>query len=276
MAPQVVLITGCSSGIGRATAVALAKAGHTVYASGRRPGSVADLAEQGCRPLTLDVTDQASAAAAVQSIEAEHGAVGVLVNNAGYGQSGAVEAVPIDDIRRQFETNVLGYIRMAQLVLPAMRAQHRGTIVNVSSVAGTAVMPGAGVYSASKFAIEALSDALRYEVAPFGIHVVVVEPGPIRTAFTEHANNAFPAGNGPYAAYHAAVAESDAKTDQSGIAGDAGDVAGAIAKAIAASHPKPRYRVGFAAHLLPVLRGALPDRLWDSFLKTQVKPPAPG
>lgn len=271
-----VLITGCSSGIGRATAVALAKEGHTVYASGRRPESVADLAEQGCRPLTLDVTDQESAAAAVATIEAEHGAVGVLVNNAGYGQSGAVEAVPIDDIRRQFETNVLGYVRMAQLVLPAMRALGKGRIINVSSVAGTAVMPGSGIYSASKFAIEALSDALRYEVAPFGIQVVVVEPGPVRSLFTEQANNAFPAGDGPYAAYHAAVAESDAKTDHSAIAGDASEVADAIAKVIAAAHPRPRYRLGFAAHFLPVLRGALPDRLWDGFLKTQVKPPAPG
>jgi NAD(P)-dependent dehydrogenase (short-subunit alcohol dehydrogenase family) len=273
--PQVVLITGCSSGIGRATALRLAKADHTVYATARRLESVKDLEDHGCRTLSLDVTDQASAAAAVAAVEDAHGSVDALVNNAGYGQSGAVEAVPIDDIRRQFETNVLGYIRMAQLVLPAMRRVGRGRIVNLSSVAGRVVMPGSGIYSSSKFAIEAFSDALRYEVRGFGIDVVVVEPGPIRTSFTGTANDGFPdaAAGYPYGDFHEAVAASDAEADHSKLAGDADEVAAVIQNAVEARHPKPRYRVKFVARFLPALRAALPDRAWDAFLRTQVPPP---
>ncbi len=234
MAPQVVLITGCSSGIGRATALRLAKAGHTVYATARHLESVKDLEDQGCRTLALDVTDQDSAAKAVAAVEEAHGVVGVLVNNAGYGQSGAVEAVPIDDVRRQYETNVLGYLRMVQLVLPAMRRKRQGRIVNLSSVAGRVVMPGSGIYSSSKFAIEAFSDALRYEVRGFGIDVVVIEPGPIRTSFTETANVGFPdaVADQPYGAYHEAVAASDAEADHSKLAGDPEEVAAVIERAV--------------------------------------------
>src|SRR5207247_10062779 len=135
-----------------------------------------ELQDRGCRTPSLDVTDQASAAAAVAAVQDAHGSVEALVNNAGYGQSGAVEAVPIDDIRRQFETNVLGYIRMAQLVLPAMRGAGRGRIVNLSSVAGRGVMPGAGIDSSSKFAIDAFSGALRYEVHGLGTDAVARGP----------------------------------------------------------------------------------------------------
>src|SRR4051794_35122238 len=144
--------------------------------------------------------------AAVARVEEAEGAVGVLVNNAGYGQSGAIEATPIDAIRRNFETNVFGYMRMAQLVLPGMRREGAGRIVNISSLAGRVTMPGSGPYSATKFAIEAMSDALRFEVRGFGIQVVVVEPGPIRTQFTATANSSLPDGDSPYADYHAAVA----------------------------------------------------------------------
>ena len=133
---KAVLITGCSSGIGHATAEHLARSGWAVYATGRRPGSLADLADAGCRTLALDVLDEGSMRAAVAEVESEEGAVGVLVNNAGYGQSGAVEAVPLDLVRRNFETNVFGYLRMAQLVLPGMRRQRWGRIVNLSSVDG--------------------------------------------------------------------------------------------------------------------------------------------
>jgi NAD(P)-dependent dehydrogenase (short-subunit alcohol dehydrogenase family) len=275
VAPRVVLITGCSSGIGRATAVRLVKGGHTVYATARRLESIEDLTGHGCRILALDVTDQDSASRAVAAVEQAHGSVGVLVNNAGYGQSGAVEAVSIDDVRRQFETNVLGYLRMAQLVLPAMRRRGEGRIINLSSVAGRVVMPGSGIYSASKFAIEAFSDALRYEVRGVGIDVVVVEPGPIRTSFTETANVGFPkeTGEEAYDSFHAAVAASDAETDRSRLAGNPEQVAEVIERALDARHPRPRYRVTFVARLLPALRATLPDRAWDAFLKTQVPPP---
>lgn len=273
--PGAVLITGCSSGIGRAAAEHLAGRGLTVYASARRLASIEDLAGAGCRLVQLDVTDDASARAAVAEIEAAEGAVGALVNNAGYAQSGAVEAVPIDAVRAQFETNVLGYLRMAQLVLPGMRAKGAGRIVNVSSLAGRVTMPGAGVYSASKFAIEALSDALRFEVRGFGVDVALVEPGPIRTAFTGTANDGFPPGAAEvYGAYHEAVAKADAETDQSRIAGDAEDVAKAIARVLTARRPPARTTVTAVARVLPVVRAALPDRAWDAFLGTQA--PVPG
>ena len=182
--PRAVLITGCSSGIGRATAARLARTGdHVVYATARRLEAIADLERDGCRLLSLDVTDEASRAAAVEAVQREHGRVSVLVNNAGYGEYGTVEEVPLARIRAEFETNVFGLARMCQLVLPAMRAAGQGRIVNVSSMGGRLTFPASGYYHASKYAVEAISDALRYEVRPFGISVSVVEPGLIRTRF---------------------------------------------------------------------------------------------
>jgi NADP-dependent 3-hydroxy acid dehydrogenase YdfG len=273
--PGPVLITGCSSGIGRATAEHLAGRGFTVYASARRPESISDLERSGCRTLTLDVLDADSMRAAVRSIEAEHGAVGALVNNAGYAVSGVIETVSLKDVRREFETNVFGYVQMAQTVLPGMRRRGSGRIINVSSVAGRVTMPGAGVYAASKYAIEAISDALRFEVRGFGVKVVVIEPGPIKTAFTETANAALAhsAGDAPYGEYLAAVAKADAETDESFLAGSAQDVAKTIARALSAARPRPRYRVTAISRVLPVLRGTLGDRGFDTFLRTQITPP---
>jgi NAD(P)-dependent dehydrogenase (short-subunit alcohol dehydrogenase family) len=269
-----ILITGCSSGIGRATALHLAQRGNTVYATGRRPETIVDLERSGCRTLVLDVLDEQSMQTAVAAVEAEHGSVGALVNNAGYAVSGAIEAVSLDAVRTEFETNVFGYVRMAQLVLPGMRRAGRGRIVNVSSVAGRVTMPGAGAYAASKYAIEAISDALRFEVRGFGIDVIVIEPGPIRTEFTASANTALEqADAGPYASYHAAVAKADAETDESFMAGKPAQVAHAIERALNAGKPRTRYRVTPVAHLLPKLRGALGDRAFDAFLRTQIKAP---
>ncbi len=272
--PGAILITGCSSGIGWATAERLAGAGHTVYATARSTDGLAPLERAGCRTLALDVLDEASMRAAVAAVEADNGAVGTLVNNAGYAVSGAIEALPLDAIRKEFETNVFGYVRMAQLVLPGMRGRGTGRIVNVSSVAGRVTMPGAGAYAATKYAIEAMSDALRFEVRGFGVHVVVIEPGPIRTAFTATANAAIPPGeDGPYGAYHAAVAKADAETDESFIAGKPEHVARTIDRAVTADRPKPRYRVTPIARVLPVVRGTLGGRGFDAFLRTQIKPP---
>src|SRR4051812_5270608 len=184
---KAVLITGCSSGIGRATAERLAGAGWTVYATARRPESIADLAARGCKTLACDVTDEASMHACVAAVEEAEGAVGVLVNNAGFSQSGAVETVPLDKVRAQFETNVFGLIRMCQLALPGMRRQRWGKIVNVSSMGGKLVFPGGGLYHGTKFAVEAVSDALRFEVAGYGVDVVIVEPGLIVTNFGDAA-----------------------------------------------------------------------------------------
>src|SRR3954467_9927627 len=182
-ASKAVLITGCSTGIGRATAERLARRGWTVYATARRPESIADLEGKGCHTLALDVCDEESMRSAVKAVEDEHGGVGVLVNNAGYSQSGAVETIPPAELRRQFETNVFGLVRMCQLVLPGMRRQRHGRIVNLSSMGGRLVFPGGGFYHATKYAVEAISDALRFEVKGFGVDVIVIEPGLIRTSF---------------------------------------------------------------------------------------------
>jgi NAD(P)-dependent dehydrogenase (short-subunit alcohol dehydrogenase family) len=277
---QAILVTGCSSGIGWATAERLAARGHTVYASARRVERIAALEERGCRVLALDVTDEASMQAAVATVTDEQGAVGVLVNNAGYSQSGAVEEVPMADVRRQFETNVFGLVRMCQLVLPGMRAQHRGRIVNVSSMGANFTFPGGGFYHATKYAVEAISDALRFEVSGFGIDVVIVQPGFIRTGFADAATDAIHAatpGEGPYATFNAAVAGSTQNVYEGPLArlgGGPETVARAIERAITAKSPKARYRVTPSARLLTGQRALMTDHMWDRFLGTQF--PHPG
>jgi NADP-dependent 3-hydroxy acid dehydrogenase YdfG len=204
---KAVLITGCSSGIGEATARRLARGGWTVYATARRPETVEHLAREGCKTLRLDVTDEHSMQAAVAEVVRAEGAVGVLINNAGYSQGGALEQVAMEDVSRQFETNVFGAIRMAQLVLGGMRAQHWGKIVNIGSMGGRLTFPGGGLYHATKYALEALSDAMRFEVKGFGVNVVLIEPGLITTEFANNAVTAA-AGNGadnPYADFEAKV-----------------------------------------------------------------------
>jgi NAD(P)-dependent dehydrogenase (short-subunit alcohol dehydrogenase family) len=179
-----VLVTGCSSGIGAATAARLAGAGWNVYATARRPETLAGLEAKGCKMLALDVVDEDSRQAAVEAVVAAEGAVGVLVNNAGFSQSGAVESIPDDRVHAQFETNVFGPLALTRLVLPGMREQGWGKIVNLSSMGGRFTFPGGGLYHASKHAIEALSDALRFEVKSFGVDVIVIQPGLIRTGFS--------------------------------------------------------------------------------------------
>ena len=276
-----VLITGCSSGIGRATATHLAQRGHVVYATARRLDSIADLEAQGCQLLQLDVTDEASMSAAVRAVEAEHGAVGALVNNAGYSQSSAIEEVPLEDVRRQFETNVFGLVRMCQLVLPGMRAQQSGRIVNVSSMGANFTFPGGGLYHATKYAVEAISDALRFEVAGFGIHVVIVQPGLIRTGFADAATDAIRSSTpaeGPYASFNAAVAGSTKSVYERGplarLGGGPETVARTIERAITAKSPKIRYRVTPSARLLVGQRALMTDGMWDRMLASQF--PRPG
>jgi NAD(P)-dependent dehydrogenase (short-subunit alcohol dehydrogenase family) len=269
-ASKAVLITGCSSGIGRATAERLSSRGHAVYASARRPEAIADLEARGCRVLALDVTDEDSMRAAVDTVDREHGAVGALVNNAGYSQSGPVEEVPLADVRRQFETNLFGLVRLCQLVLPAMRAHGAGRIVNVSSMGANFTFPGGGVYHATKYALEAISDALRFEVAGFGVDVVIVQPGIIRTRFSEAATRALDAATadgGPYATFNAAVADSTANVYTRGalarLGGEPDDVARTIERAITADTPRIRYRVTPSARVLVRGRRLMTDRMWD-------------
>ncbi|MBU3749508.1 MAG: SDR family NAD(P)-dependent oxidoreductase [Mycobacterium sp.] len=277
-ASKAVLITGCSSGIGHATALRLAKAGHTVYATARRADSLADLREAGAHTLSLDVTDEDSMTAAVARVVDEQGAVGVLINNAGYSQSGALETLPMADLRRQFETNVFGLVRMCQLVLPGMRAQHWGRIVNISSMGANFTFPGAGAYHASKYAVEAISDALRFEVKGFGVDVVIVQPGLIRTEFAATVQNEMGSGDGPYAEFNAAVGaateDAYAKGPLARLGGDADSVAKAVEKAITARRPPIRMRVTPSAHVLIGANGLMSDGMWDRFLAGQF--PRPG
>src|SRR6185503_6979657 len=191
---KTVLITGCSTGIGRATAEHLAAKGFTVYATARKLDAIRDLAQKGCKTLALDVCDDDSMRAAVEAVERAEGAVGALVNNAGYGQEGVFEEVPMAEIRRQFETNVFGLVRLTQLCLPGMRRQGWGRIVNISSMGGKLTLPGGAFYRATKHAVEAMSDALRFEVRPFGIDVVVIEPGPIKTQLGDTAIDSIQSG----------------------------------------------------------------------------------
>jgi len=275
----VVLITGCSTGIGRATAERLAKKGWNVYATARRLESIEDLMQKGCKTLALDVTDEASMRAAVDQVVAEEGAVGALVNNAGYSQSGALESVPMDQLRRQFETNVFGLLRMCQLVLPGMREQRDGRIVNVSSMGGRLTFPGGGAYHATKYAVEALSDVLRFEVSGFGIHVVLIEPGLIRTQFGEAAVSSIGEieQDGPYAKFNAAVAASTAGAYHgplSRLGAGPEAVARTIEKALTKSRPKARYPVTASARLMLAQHAILPDRAWDAMVGTTF--PRPG
>jgi NAD(P)-dependent dehydrogenase (short-subunit alcohol dehydrogenase family) len=276
MANDPVLITGCSTGIGRATAERLARSGLTVYATARRLDSIADLQEAGCRTLALDVTDEESMRAAVAAVEEADGAVGALVNNAGYSQSGAVETVPLDEVRRQFETNVFGLLRMCQLVLPAMRREGRGRIVNVSSMGGKLTFPGGGIYHATKYAVEAISDALRFEVRGFGVQVSVIEPGLIKTHFAETAVDSVTENDGPYAEFNRAVRASTAGVYDSAfgkLGGGPETVAKAIERAITARRAKTRYRVTASARFFMTQRALLPDRAWDAVVGTSIPRP---
>lgn len=275
-ASQTVLITGCSSGIGRACAELFAARGWTVYASARRLSSIADLASLGCRTLELDVTSEASLTSAVSQV----GAVGVLVNNAGYSQSGAVEEVPLSDVRLQFETNVFGPVRLIQLVLPSMRAQGWGRIVNISSMGGRLTLPGGAFYHGSKFALEAISDVLRFEVAPFGVSVSLVEPGVIKTQFGVRATSSASSVSSPssvYRSYNEAIASTTLSAYSGGlafIAAPPSSVARAVYRAASSRRPRTRYVVTAPARLGLAFRSLLPDRAWDAALS--VVYPRPG
>jgi NAD(P)-dependent dehydrogenase (short-subunit alcohol dehydrogenase family) len=276
---KAVLITGCSTGIGRATAERLAANGHTVYATARRLETVADLEAKGCRTLALDVTDEASMVAAVNAVEDAEGAVGALVNNAGYSQSGAVESLELDAVRTQFETNVFGLVRMCQLVLPGMRRQGFGRIVNLSSIGGKLVFPGGGAYHATKHAVEAFSDALRWEVKGFGVDVVIVEPGLIKTEFGNAAAASLTEGvdgDGPYGAFNQQVGAATVgiyEGPAAWLGGGPEAVAKAIEKAIVKRRPRTRYKVTPSAHVTLGQRALMTDRMWDAMMGVQLKRP---
>jgi NAD(P)-dependent dehydrogenase (short-subunit alcohol dehydrogenase family) len=278
---KAVLISGCSSGIGHATALALAGSGWSVYATARRPEAIADLAAAGCRTLALDVTDERSMSEAVEAVEQAEGAVGVLINNAGYSQSGAIETVPIEAVRRQFETNVFGLVRLTQLVLPKMRAQRWGKIVNVGSMGGRLSFPGGGHYHATKHALEAISDALRFELRGFGIDVVLLEPGLITTEFGDTATASMAqvqsSGEDPYAHFNAtvgAVTKGAYEGPMRRLGAGPERVAKVIEKAITRSRPPARITITPSAKLTIATRRLLSDRAWDAAMRRQF--PQPG
>jgi NAD(P)-dependent dehydrogenase (short-subunit alcohol dehydrogenase family) len=265
---KIALVTGGSSGIGEATALALAETGYTVYTGARRVERMAHLKEHGIRPLALDVTDDESMQSAVSQIIASEGRIDVLVNNAGYGSYGALEDVPLSEARSQFEVNVFGAARLTQLVLPHMREQRSGTIVNITSMGGKIYTPLGSWYHATKFALEAISDCLRMELKPFGINVVVIEPGGIQTEWGGIAAEKVRAvsGTGPYASQGNAVAESLSSESTRRRSSPPELIAKTIARAVTARRPRTRYAVGYGAKPMIALHDVLPDRWFDAFI----------
>ncbi|WP_167138554.1 oxidoreductase [Diaminobutyricimonas sp. TR449] len=266
--PKVALVTGASSGIGEATARRLAGLGLTVYGSARRLDRMSTLEADGIRLLHMDVTDDASMTAGVERILADTGRIDVLVNNAGYGSYGALEDVPLDEARRQFDVNVFGLARLTQLVLPTMRAQRSGKVINMSSMGGKMYEPLGSWYHATKFAVEGLSDSLRLELKPFGIHVVIIEPGAIITEWNAIARDSLleVSGDTAYGPLAQSVAAEMAAADAPGEGSPPTVVADAVAAAVKARHPKTRYPIGRHARAVVLGRRLLPDVAMDAVL----------
>ncbi|WP_329014092.1 SDR family NAD(P)-dependent oxidoreductase [Streptomyces sp. NBC_00690] len=272
--PQTVLITGCSSGMGRETALALHRLGHRVHATARRPDSLADLAAQGIFTYPLDVTDESSMTAVVAAVEAEHGQVDILINNAAYGLHMPVETASPDEVRAQFDTNVFGLVRMAQLVLPGMRRAGHGRIVNISSMGGRFSPPGGAFYHASKHAVEAISDSLRLEVSGFGVRVVVVQPGPTITEFGATAVGTMqrdPASESadPYADFRRELAAmyADRTFTRSKGAVSAETAARVVVRAATVARPRARYAIGTMARATMLAKRLLPDAAFDAVMR---------
>ena len=270
---KVILLTGASSGIGYDTAVALAQQGHKVYAAARRVDRMEPLRQYGIVPLKMDVTDEASMKEGVKTLLEAEGRIDVLINNAGYGYFGAVENVPMDDARNQLEVNVFGLARLCQLVLPTMRAQHSGRIINTASVAGRSVFYYGGWYHVSKYAVESLSDAMRMELKPFGIDVVIIEPGAIKTNWgIIAADHLIESSRGTaYEQTGTMMANNLRNMYLSNTISDPAVVRKAIVRAVNARRPCTRYRIGRMANAIVFFHWLLPTRWWDAFLRLMGK-----
>src|SRR5687767_940841 len=273
MPDKVALVTGGSSGIGEATALKLQELGYTTYAAARRVERMEHLSATGIRPLAMDVTDDESMQSGVEQIVAEEGRIDVLVNAAGYGSYGALEDVPLSEARNQFEVNLFGAARLTQLVLPRMREQRSGTVVNITSMGGKIYTPLGAWYHATKHALEALSDCLRMEVKSFGIDVVVIEPGVIRTEFNGIAQEKVRAvsGTGPYAPQGNALADTIDSESARRRQSPPELIAKTIGKAVTARRPKTRYAAGYGAKPMIFLHDVLPDRAFDAFIRRAVR-----
>lgn len=268
---KVVLITGASSGIGKDTAKLLVKQGYIVYGAARRTDKMQDLKVAGIHLLQMDVTNDASMMKGVKEIIDTHKSIDVLVNNAGYGSFGSLEDVPISEAKYQFEVNIFGLARLTQLVLPYMRAQKSGRIINVSSMGGKFGEPHGAWYHATKYALEGLSDCLRMELKQFGIDVVVIQPGAIFTEWNKIARDNLikMSGNTVYkdlANKHFKMLESADKRGSEPIV-----IAKVIVKAISSKHPKTRYAAGEGAKLILTIKKIMPDKIFDKILMSQMK-----
>ena len=263
---KVVLITGASSGMGRATAILLAQKGYTVYAAARRLEIMKDLEPLGIKTLLMDVTDETSMEKGVQQIFETENRIDVLINNAGFGAYGAIEDLPMDGAKYQFDVNVFGAMRLTQLVLPKMRENKFGKIVNISSIGGKMATPYGGWYYASKFALEALSDALRNEVKAFGIDVIIMEPGGVKSEWIEIAYNNL-VKNSSRSAYKASIDKLSGFI-KSATANNAKPevIAKLILKSIEVKRPKFRYVGGYMAKPAVVARKLLPDKWFDKII----------
>ena len=268
MEQKVVLITGASSGIGFDAAVRLAQKGHQVYGAARRMDLMEPLKEYGVVPVRMDVTDEVSMVEGVNGIIEVEGRIDVLVNNAGYGYLGAIENVPLEEARRQLEVNLFGLARLTQLVLPHMRERHSGRIVNVSSIAGKAVLLFGGWYNVSKYAVEAFSDALRVETKPFGIKVCLIEPSGIKTdwGFIAADNLETTSRGTAYEEPGLKMAAALRWAYNSKLLSSPQRVGKSIAKAVIARRPRTRYRTGAGANTFVALHAIMPTRWWDALV----------
>jgi NAD(P)-dependent dehydrogenase (short-subunit alcohol dehydrogenase family) len=268
---QVALVTGASSGIGKATAQQLLKDGLTVYVAARRVEKMKDLQEQGAIPIKMDITVEEDIQQALRQIGEDHQGVDILVNNAGYAIYGAIEDTTIEDARRQFDVNIFGLARLTQLVLPYMRAQKAGKIINVSSVGGKIYTPLGAWYHATKHALEGWSDCLRLEVAPFGIDVVIIEPGGIKTEFGDVMTEPMMerSGSTAYAELAKKVKAGVIKTYDSPKISGPEVIADVIARAVKSSKPKTRYSAGYMSGIVLFMRRWLSDRMFDRVIMSQ-------
>jgi NAD(P)-dependent dehydrogenase (short-subunit alcohol dehydrogenase family) len=266
------LVTGASAGIGKATAIYLAQHGYTVYGGARRTDNMLALKSYGITPMALDVSKEESVVACVTHIFEAEGGIDILVNNAGFGLEGAIEDLPMQDARYQLEVNVFGAMRLAQLVLPKMRENGYGKIVNISSVGGKVAFPLGGWYHASKFALEALSDSMRNEVKEFGIDVIVVEPGATRSEWGNVATDILLKVSGNTAYKDLATKTHNLFTRLSKEVAEPEVIAELVWKGIEAKTPKARYTTSQMASLLLLgLKRILPDKQLDRLIMSQIK-----
>ncbi len=271
MKQKVILLTGASSGIGYDTATRLARQGHKVYGAARRIDKMQPLKKLGVTPIKMDVTDDASMIAGVNAVMEAEGRIDVLVNNAGYGYFGAIENVSMEEARKQLEVNVFGLARLTQLVIPHMRQQGSGRIVNLASIAGKLALYFGGWYHVSKFAVEGFSDALRMELKPFGIDVVIIEPGGIRTEWGVIAADHLAESSKGTVYEQAALNEANAMKytyTRAKLLSNPSVIAKAICKGVNRRHPKARYRTGMGSHSLVFLHWLLPSKWWDGLMRS--------